>query len=557
MPVPAQITATATTLSFASAAAALAASAFYVRRYADRRERAPGVLAVAVVGLAIALTAAACALPADVFLVSSSSNAKTGFKQPWADPPTLESIRNSVNWIYDSLFLVLALYAFLVVPFAYFYFEEEDETRTAQQRFNAAVRMTLATAVILIILMLVGLILKPNDLSLGGPIDFDFLKKALLGGSLESALLFILAMFMVLGMLVFLVYTAPGVFLLPIYLLKPLKSLETDILAVTAELNDTRARLQDLHARQPNPSLMTSREHQRLEDLEEQERKCLRKLDRIQAGDRPMCCGPLWKIASFPLKVACFVYSGAVIVAIISTIQSNPPLCAKCPRLVLPVASAINPVDASLAFLARFYPVDHILFASVLVYLLAATLHGVKVVGVRVLWIRLFRLRKGRTAPQALLLVTVVVIMTLLALLWEMTAVVAPQYATWGSQVYCAATPDKCANDAYFRKPCDLSAPAAACTPTVLSVLLARVGLTAPFVATAFYYTQIVAVAVSGLALLYGLVSARKSRAADVGDSDSDSEFDDEVEDGERARPAPPATVRRGERRPLLRSDSN
>lgn len=56
--------------------------------------------------------------------------------------------------------------------------------------------------------------------------------------------------------------------------------------------------------------------------------------------------------------------------------------------------------------------------------------------GVRLLWISLFKIRKGATMPQALLILTILMTLGLLAMNYSLTAVVAPGYAHFGSQVY-------------------------------------------------------------------------------------------------------------------------
>lgn len=61
---------------------------------------------------------------------------------------------------------------------------------------------------------------------------------------------------------------------------------------------------------------------------------------------------------------------------------------------------------------------------------------GVITMGVRLLWISLFKIRKGATMPQGLLILTILMTLGLLAMNYSLTAVVAPGYAHFGSQVY-------------------------------------------------------------------------------------------------------------------------
>lgn len=73
---------------------------------------------------------------------------------------------------------------------------------------------------------------------------------------------------------------------------------------------------------------------------------------------------------------------------------------------------------------------------GLILYFFLATMSGVIQIGVRFLWVTLFRIRKGSTAPQGLLVSAVLLTLSLLALNYTVTTTVAPGYAHFGSQVY-------------------------------------------------------------------------------------------------------------------------
>lgn len=73
---------------------------------------------------------------------------------------------------------------------------------------------------------------------------------------------------------------------------------------------------------------------------------------------------------------------------------------------------------------------------GIAIYFLLATMMGIIQIGVRFLWVTLYRIRKGSTAPQGLLFSAVLLTFGLLALNYSITSVVAPGYAHYGSQVY-------------------------------------------------------------------------------------------------------------------------
>ena len=82
------------------------------------------------------------------------------------------------------------------------------------------------------------------------------------------------------------------------------------------------------------------------------------------------------------------------------------------------------------------FPLDYAFMVLVIVYFFMATMSGIITIGVRFLWVALFRIRKGATMPQGLLFASVLLMLALLALNYSLTAVVAPGYAHFGSQVY-------------------------------------------------------------------------------------------------------------------------
>lgn len=71
-----------------------------------------------------------------------------------------------------------------------------------------------------------------------------------------------------------------------------------------------------------------------------------------------------------------------------------------------------------------------------IIYYFLATMSGLITIGVRFLWVSLYRIRKAATMPQGLLFITVLLTLSLLALNYSLTNVVAPGYAHFGSQVY-------------------------------------------------------------------------------------------------------------------------
>lgn len=73
---------------------------------------------------------------------------------------------------------------------------------------------------------------------------------------------------------------------------------------------------------------------------------------------------------------------------------------------------------------------------AIIIYFFLATMTGIIQIGVRFLWVTLYRIKRGSTAPQGLLFSAILLTFGLLALNYSITSVVAPGYAHFGSQVY-------------------------------------------------------------------------------------------------------------------------
>ena len=77
---------------------------------------------VSVLALFVTLLTSAV-IPVDVFLVSFMKHENGTFK-PWAhNNGTRESIEGAVTYMYYTLYGLVALFIFVLLPFAYFYYE--------------------------------------------------------------------------------------------------------------------------------------------------------------------------------------------------------------------------------------------------------------------------------------------------------------------------------------------------------------------------------------------------------------------------------------------------
>ncbi|KAL7754083.1 hypothetical protein RI367_000063 [Sorochytrium milnesiophthora] len=517
-------------------------AALFVRRYAHATDRDPLATLVSIVGLSVTL-AACTIIPADIFLVSATNDHRAGLRYSWASDALVAKLVHTLQVAYYVVLGVLAFLSFVAVPFAYFFYEEYDEGISLKERVAKAVKFTLATMTLGIILLVVGALIQPSDGS--KHIDFDYFKHVLSDSGAEKSILFVLSIIMSFGMVVFVVYTTTGLMLLPVSMLKSVKSYDRDVADVSAQLASVSARIAQIREKYNANDRMTTRDRAELERLENQQSVMMLRLDVIQQSTRGYFrrCTAWFRPLKVLLGLLMLATSFTVLFSILIVSVTQRPPCDNCPLLTMPIHVPYNPLNGLLIALANYYPLDHILLSLVIVYLLFATIHGVTRIGIRFLWVHMYKIKARRTRPQGLLLVSVMCMGALLAIAWEVGAVVGSQYATWGSQTYCnytvTDTDGKLRRDCHDQPalvlPCDISAPIDICASSALSSILTQMAIFTPIFPTIFYYTQFVILVVAALSLLYAVFSKRQGRADHIGVDDDDDDLDI---DRHQARPA-------------------
>lgn len=170
-----------------------------------------------------------------------------------------------------------------------------------------------------------------------------------------------------------------------------------------------------------------------------------------------------------------------------------------------------NPLDAFLVIMAKYFPLDYVVMVIVIVYIYFATLSGISSIGIRFLWILLYKVRAGATRPQGLLIATLIMMFSIMALNMELMSLF-PQYATYGSQTY---GPDN--------TPCDITAPLEDCKMTQIGTIIHRIFMRISFFGIVFYFATWVFVAFVAISFVIAIFRRRPSNVAE---DDSDTEWD-------------------------------
>ncbi|KAI0473801.1 hypothetical protein GGR56DRAFT_550791 [Xylariaceae sp. FL0804] len=521
------------------------------------RERSVVVSIVTIVSLT-ALLATVFLLPVDIALVSSTTSTSLGVKKDWATPDRISNILYTLKVLYYSLYSFDALLCLLFIPFAYFWYEEYDEveeqegTQTVGSRLWGAFKYTIAFIFLVVIIFLVGFFAPAagsrddRDTHL----DLDFFKRLLDHNQGEKALTFGIGLLITLGTLIYIVYTGAGLALFPISFIKSAPSISAPQLSETtaSQLEQNRERQRQLELRNAGRSDgMPAKDRRELEALAREERTLVRR-ERLAAEAQGE--GKSWIVRAWSKVCAVFrplKLIGGVLLILLTLLvwvsmlitgidKAANSVCKEHCGYILAHINVFQPINWIFVQTAKAFPVDYVLMALLVLLFFSASIRGIASVGIRFLWLRIFQIRKGRTPPQALLMATVILALIVLAINYAIAMVVAPQYASYGTQTYCDLPPHhadeqpNCRHHHEAVKACSEWANShhtalRVCTPTVMSTFLNRVTLNWPVFGAIDFWAQF---AFLGVFLIVFLTALFRAPRLNQGEIDEDAEVDEE-----------------------------
>lgn len=517
-------------------------------------ERSVAVSIVSIFSLT-ALLATVFLLPVDIALVSSTASAHLGAKKDWATPARVEHILLTLKIVYYTLYTLDALLCLVVIPFTYFWYEEYDEveeeegTSSRGARFWRALKYTLGFVFLVVVLLLIGFFVPAAGKLPGKNMDLDYFKRLLAANNGEKALTFGVGLLMTLGTLLYMLYTGAGLALLPVSFIKSAPSISAPQLSATtaSALERNRELQRQLEMRNAaRTEGMSQKDRRELDALLREERTLVRRerlaaeargegrsrvyraWTKLQAVFRPLkLLGGI-----FLLLLAVLVWVSMLITAIDKAANS---LCKQHCGYILGHLNVFQPINWIFVQSAKAFPVDYVLMALLVLFFFSSSITGLSSIGIRFLWVRLFQIKKGRTAPQALLIATVLLALMILAVNYAVAMLVAPQYAIYGTQTFCVNAPrhpgeqPDCREHRDMVRPCSevFSEPAAkdVCTPSVMSTFLNRVTLNWPVFGAVDFWAQFAFLAVF---LVVFLTSLFRTPRLNLSELDEEAEVDEE-----------------------------
>uniref|UniRef100_A0A2K6LYP1 Lysosomal cobalamin transport escort protein LMBD1 n=1 Tax=Rhinopithecus bieti TaxID=61621 RepID=A0A2K6LYP1_RHIBE len=476
----------------------------YVRKYQSRRESEVVSTITAIFSLAIALITSAL-LPVDIFLVSYMKNQNGTFKD-WANANVSRQIEDTVLYGYYTLYSVILFCVFFWIPFVYFYYEEKDDDDTSKcTQIKTALKYTLGFVVICALLLL-----------------FSFFTDGL------AALSFSISSLTLIGMLAAITYTAYGMSALPLNLIKGTRSAAYERLENTEDIEEVEQHIQTIKSKSKDGRPLPARDKRALKQFEERLRtlkKRERHLEFIENSWWTKFCGALR-----PLKIIWGVFFILVaLLFVISLFLSNLDKALHSAGIdsgfIIFGANLSNPLNMLLPLLQTVFPLDYILITIIIMYFIFTSMAGIRNIGIWFFWIRLYKIRRGRTRPQALLFLCMILLLIVLHTSYMIYSL-APQYVMYGSQNYLIETnitSDNHKGNSTLSVPkrCDADAPEDQCTVTRTYLFLHKFW----FFSAAYYFGNW---AFLGVFLIGLIVSCCKGKKSVIEGVDEDSDISDD-----------------------------
>lgn len=520
------------------------------------RDRSAAVSSVAIVSIT-ALLATVFLLPVDIALVSSTTATALGAKKDWATPEHIDGILSSLKIAYYTLYSFDALLCLVVIPFTYFWFEEYDEideeenrSKTFSGRLWGAFKYTIVFLVLVVALFLIGFFVPAaGRKGAGKHMDLDYFRKLLAENNGEKALTFSVGLLVTLGTLLYVLYTGAGLALLPISFIKSAPSISAPQLSETtaSALEQNRERQRQLEMRNAGRNDgMSAKDRRELETLMREERTLVRR-ERLAAeatGEGRSWVFRVWnkmQAVFRPLKLlGGILFLALSLLIVISMIitgidKAANSVCKQHCGYILGHINVFQPMNWIFIKAARAFPVDYVLTALLVLYFFSSSISGLAAIGIRFLWVRIFQIKKGRTAPQAILAATVMLALMILAINYAVAMLVAPQYASFGTQTFCMNPPlypgeqPDCTGHPDWIKPCSEAyqerAAKDVCTPTVMSTFLNRVTLNWPVFGAIDFWAQF---AFLGVFLIVFTTSLFRTPRLNLSEIDEEAEADEE-----------------------------
>uniref|UniRef100_A0A8C4HKB8 Lysosomal cobalamin transport escort protein LMBD1 n=1 Tax=Dicentrarchus labrax TaxID=13489 RepID=A0A8C4HKB8_DICLA len=443
----------------------------YIRKFQSRQESEVVSTITAICALAIALITSAL-LPVDIFLVSFMKYPNGTYKEWAANNETRGQIEDTVLYGYYTLYSFILFCVFLWIPFVYFYYEERDDDNVNK----CSVRMHLYSSTHSAVTCLDAVAFVPLEAP-PGQNSTQWEKVQYLFEELGSshglpALSFSISSLTLIGMLAVITYTAYGMSVLPLNLIKGTRSVVYERLENTEDIDDVEHQIEKLKSKCNDGRPLSSRDRHNLQELEGKLQVLRRKGRHLEIAERNCCTKVGSALRPFKILLGIFFILVALLFTValfISNLDKALHSAGISSGFIIFGTNLTNPLNELLLALQPVFPLDYILITVITMYFVVTSMAGIRNMGIWFFWIRLYKIRPKKTRPQALLFLCMILLLIVLHTSYMIYSL-APQYVMYGSQKYLVQMPSAGPTSGNATlgttRICDAEAPEDQCTVT-------------------------------------------------------------------------------------------
>ncbi|XP_022706035.1 probable lysosomal cobalamin transporter [Varroa jacobsoni] len=440
---------------------------FYTRRYACtiRSNWASHVAIIS--GLTFSLLTMLL-IPLDVFF-ASYAKLPNGTWADWAkNGSLLQDVEDTLEDTYFVFYSIVLVHLFVILPFVYFYSEDSANLlleASVGSRIGRAILFTLVFPLAFGVMLTVGAVIpmrEPNDNST----EWEWLIREFKENKKKDMFGFAFSFVSVVGMCMLVMYLGLGMMAFPLSLIRGLASAARERAAIQEHLENLKARISLLRARAQMGNA-GQEDYQVLTVLQQQEADSMRHERNLQEFQSTW----YYRLRTPIRTVQIILGLGGLLLSflvLISLLLSNVDkvLNSSVDSGYIPKKQNLpNPIDYVLLQCQQIYPLDYILFVTMVCYLFVCCTYALQRFGVCALCFRAYSIRRGRTVPQALVMLSSVLILCVFGLQILIYSV-SPEYTSFGNQHYIYG--------GTVIRPCDYDAPVGDCVQTRATALLRR-----------------------------------------------------------------------------------
>ncbi|KAG7230160.1 hypothetical protein INR49_009880 [Caranx melampygus] len=319
--------------------------------------------------------------------------------------------------------------------------KRDDDNGNKCSQVKNALKYTIGFAIVCVVLLLIGAFVpleaKPSQNSTQWE-KVQYLFEELGSSHGLPALSFSISTLTLIGMLAVITYTAYGMSVLPLNLIKGTRSVVYERLENTEDIDDVEHQIEKLKSKCKDGRPLSSRDRQNLQELEGKLQVLRRRGRHLEIAERNCCTKVGSALRPFKIILGIFFILVALLFTVallISNLDKALHSAGISSGFIIFGTNLTNPLNELLLALQPVFPLDYILITVITMYFVLTSMAGIRNMGIWFFWIRLYKIRPKRTRPQALLFLCMILLLIVLHTSYMIYSL-APQYVMYGSQKY-------------------------------------------------------------------------------------------------------------------------